>query len=179
MTAEQFVIALIRVAGSLPVLRWPFYGALLAIFVDVSDLFWMDVLHLGGVPGYQTFDKRIDLVYMAAFLVVTLRWTGLERRVALGLFVYRMVGVVAFELTKQRELLLIFPNLFEFWFVLVAARDQFWPRYELSPRRTALWLMPLTGLKEAQEYLLHAGRWLDRYSFFEFWAVLWHALTPW
>lgn len=179
MTTEQLVIGLIRVAGSLPVLRWPFYGALFAIFIDVSDLFWMDVLHLGGLRDYQAFDKRIDLVYMAAFLAVALRWRGLERRVAVALFAYRMTGLAAFEVTHQREVLLAFPNVFEFWFVLVAARDHLWPGYELSPRRAALWLAPLTALKEVQEYVLHFGRWLDRYSFFEFWTVLWHALTPW
>ena len=184
MTAEQLLIALIRIAGSLPVLRWPFYGALLAILIDLSDLFWMEVLDLGGLRGYQSFDKRLDLVYMATFLAVALRWRGRERAIAVALFVFRMLGVAAFEVTGQRTLLLAFPNVFEFWYVLIAARDQFAPKPLLPqapwPARTAmLWLIPLTLAKLAQEYLLHFGRWLDRYSFFEFWAVLWRALTPW
>lgn len=179
MTTEQLVIGLIRVAGSLPVLRWPFYGALLAIFIDVSDLFWMDVLDLGGVADYQSFDKVADLVYMTTFLAVALRWTGLVRRIAVGLFVYRMAGVAAFEVTQQRASLLAFPNVFEFWFVLVAARDRFWPDYQITGRRASVWLVPLIVVKECQEYVLHVARWLDQYTFFEFWTVLWHALTPW
>ncbi|MDA1278836.1 MAG: hypothetical protein O3B95_02170 [Chloroflexi bacterium] len=57
MTLEQLVIGLIRIAGSLPVLRWAFAGALIAIVVDFSDLFWMGVLDLGGLRNYQAFDK--------------------------------------------------------------------------------------------------------------------------
>ena len=35
---EIVVIGAIRVLGSLPVLRWAFVGALIAIAVDLSDL---------------------------------------------------------------------------------------------------------------------------------------------
>ncbi len=179
MTAEQVIIAAIRIAGSLPVLRWPFWGALLAIAVDFSDLLWMNVLDLGGLGDYQTFDKWADLAYMGAFLVVALRWNGLVRQVALGLFVFRMVGFTTFEFTQARALLLAFPNVFEFWFVFVAARDQFRPAYVITARRAAFWLVALTVAKLAQEYALHGGKWFDKYTFFEFWSVLWHNLTPW
>lgn len=157
------VIGAIRVAGSLPVLRWPFAGALIAILVDFSDLFWMNLLHLGGLGDYQAFDKWIDLVYMATFLAVSLRWSGLEKRVSLYLFGYRMVGIAAFEILQWRSVLLIFPNVFEFWFVFVAARDQFKPGYTLTRRRAAAWLIVLLIAKEAQEFVLHQGRYLDRY----------------
>jgi hypothetical protein len=52
------------------VLRWAFAGALIAIAVDFSDLFWMGVLDLGGLQNYQTFDKWADVVYMLTFLWV-------------------------------------------------------------------------------------------------------------
>ena len=47
---EALVIGLIRVAGSLPVLRWAFVGALIAVFIDLSDLFWRQLIDLGGIP---------------------------------------------------------------------------------------------------------------------------------
>jgi len=179
MTAEQIIIALIRIAGSLPVLRWPFWGALVAILVDFSDLFWMNLIDLGGVGDYQTFDKWLDLVYMATFLIVALRWTGLTKRIAIGLFVFRIAGDIVFEATGTRAVLLVFPNVFEFWFVFVAARDQFKPSYKITLRRAVVWLIVFTAAKEFQEYALHLAKWLDRYTFFEFWPVLWHAATPW
>ena len=64
MTLEVVVIAAIRIAGSLPVLRWPLLGGLLAILVDLSDLLLRDVLDLGGVPDYQGLDKWLDQVYL-------------------------------------------------------------------------------------------------------------------
>ena len=126
---EAVVIGLIRVAGSLPVLRWAFVGGLIAVFTDLSDLFWREWLDLGGISNYQGWDKWLDQVYMGLFLVVALRsWTGWERRVAAWLFVYRLVGFAAFEAgLGDREILLFFPNVFEFWFLFVASRRH-WPR---------------------------------------------------
>ena len=94
MTLEQLVIGLIRIAGSLPVLRWAFVGALIAILVDFSDLFWKGWIDLGGIGDYQSFDKILDLVYMVTFLIVALRWNDPERVVAIALFVFRIIGVI-------------------------------------------------------------------------------------
>ena len=121
----MWIIALVRVVGSLAVLRWPFYGSVMAILIDLSDLFLMNLLDLGGVRDYQTFDKALDQVYMAAFLFVAWRWGGAERAVAVALYGFRMLGFMAFEVTGSRDILLLFPNLFEFWFVFCAARRHF------------------------------------------------------
>ena len=126
MTLEQLVIGLIRVAGSLPVLRWAFAGALIAILVDFSDLFFMGWLRFGGLGDYQSFDKLLDLVYMGTFLLVVRRWDGPAKRVAYGLFGFRMIGVAVFEMTGNRLTLLAFPNVFEFWFVGIAAMKHWW-----------------------------------------------------
>ena len=86
MTAELAVIAVVRVLGSLPVARWAFAGAVLAILVDLSDLFMMNLLTLGGVPNYQAADKWFDQVYLAAFLLVALRWRALPGAIAVVLY---------------------------------------------------------------------------------------------
>jgi len=49
---EILIIAAIRIAGSLPVLRWPLAGGILAVLVDLSDLLLRDALDLGGVGDY-------------------------------------------------------------------------------------------------------------------------------
>ncbi len=167
MTLEILIIAAIRIAGSLPVLRWPLAGGVLAVLVDLSDLLLRDALDLGGVGDYQSLDKWLDQVYLGAFLVVALRWEGRARSIAIGLYVYRLIGFVLFELTGERSLLLAFPNVFEFWFLLVAA---------IGPARVAGWstgrlaavLLVLTGLKEAQEWAIHGARLFDGISSLEF-----------
>ena len=173
----MIVIGLIRIAGSLPVLRWAFVGALIAIVVDFSVLFWRIWLDLGGIPDYQSFDKWMDLVYMATFLIVALRWSGIVRQVAVGLFAYRMIGVVTFEFTTTRWVLLIFPNVFEFWFVGIAGFKHWAPNYEFTVKRTAIWLSVALALKMAQEWTLHGGRYLDNYTVTEVFGNIWNWLV--
>jgi hypothetical protein len=177
MTAEQLVIGLIRVAGSLPVLRWAFVGALIAILVDFSDLFWQGWLDLGGLGNYQAFDKLLDLVYMVTFLVVALRWEGPARSVAIWLFTFRIFGVGVFELVGSRTVLLFFPNVFEFWFVGMSARRRWWPGFRLTRGRVGLLLLIALALKMAQEWSLHGGQYLDRYVATDLMSDWWRWLT--
>ena len=179
MTAEQLIIGLIRIAGSLPVLRWAFAGALIAIVVDFSDLFFMAVIDLGGLGDYQAFDKWIDLVYMFSFLWVANRWRGPERTIALGLFAFRMIGFVAFEITGDRIVLLVFPNVFEFWFVFVAIRLHYWRNYEMTRQRLAKWFAVTLVLKMGQEWVLHGGKYLDSFTLFEAVEAIWDFVVFW
>lgn len=177
MTAEVLVIALIRVAGSLPVLRWPLAGGILAILVDLSDLLLMNVLDLGGVPDYQRLDKVLDLVYMGTFLTVALRWTGPDRWVAVALFAWRMVGFAAFELTGERSLMLLFPNVFETWFLLVALLHHRWDPVPWTPWRLAAALAGILALKELQEWAIHQARLFDDITALEAIDLVWRRLT--
>ena len=187
MTTEMLIIGAVRILGSLPVLRWPFYGAIIAILVDQSDLFMMNLIHLGGVNDYQTFDKYLDQVYIALFLVVAWRWAGIERNLALGLYLWRFAGFLAFEFTESRGLLLFFPNLFEFWFLFIAGRRQFGLESRLplslkaggeANRPLLAVLGSLVALKMFQEYAIHQARWLDGFTATEAVEAIWHFLTP-
>jgi hypothetical protein len=168
VTLEVLVIGAVRIVGSLPVLRWPLAGGLLAILVDLSDLLLRDVLDLGGIPDYQSFDKWIDQVYLACFLIVALRWSNPERSIAVALYAFRMIGFVAFEVTGDRAILLAFPNVFELWFLAVAAIHAVRPGFTWRPRTTAALLVLLTAAKELQEWALHGARLFDGISSLEF-----------
>jgi hypothetical protein len=198
VTTEEIIIAVVRILGSLPVLIWPFPGAILAILTDFSDLFMMDLIHAGGVRHYQEFDKWLDQVYMLTFLAVAVRWRPVPRNVAVFLYVYRLIGAVTFELTDDRLALFVFPNLFEFWFVFVAGTQFFhleaaheneeaaprpsrvgglFPfRYALS--QLAVILPILLAAKLCQEYALHVGRWLDGFTAVEAVKAIWQFVTP-
>lgn len=177
MTLEVLVIAVVRIAGSLPVLRWPLAGGILAVLVDLSDLLLRDTLDLGGVPDYQSLDKWLDQVYMGLFLLVALRWQGVERSVAVGLYLFRLVGFVLFELTGERSVLLLFPNVFEFWFLAVAAVHRVRPGLAWTPARLVPVLAVLTGLKELHEWALHGGRIFDGISSLDAIGIVWRWLT--
>ena len=133
------LVALYRVVGSLFVLRWPFWGSLVAIVCDLCDLllFNLFVVYAGwtGFVGYQTFDKWADQVYLAAFLIVAIcDFAPLPKRIAVALYLFRLVGFVAFEVgIAPREALFLFPNLFEFWFVAVAFTMRFRASFVWTP----------------------------------------------
>ena len=177
MTDEVVVIGIVRILGSLPVLRWPFAGGVLAVIVDLSDLFLMNLLELGGVPDYQSFDKYIDQVYMLAFLVVALRWTGVERTIAIALYGFRLVGFVAFEVTGERLILVAFPNLFEPWFLVVAALHAMRIAPAWTPRQLAATLGLALVAKEIQEWAIHGARLFDNISAVEAVGEIWRWLT--
>lgn len=177
-TLEMAVIGAVRVLGSLPVLRWAAAGAVIAILTDLSDLFLMNLLSLGGVYDYQSFDKLFDQVYMATFLVVALRWVGTERTIAVALYLYRLAGVLLFEATGNRSVLLVFPNLFEFWFVFVAFSRHWRPGTVSSPAYAGSTLAGLLIFKEGQEWVIHQGRLLDSFTAVEAVQAIWRWLTP-
>ena len=164
MTAEELVIAIVRVAGALPVLRWAFAGGLVAVFTDLSDLFLRNLLDLGGVRNYQALDKWLDQAYQLTFLIVALRWRGTARSVAVALFAFRLAGFALFEATGARVVLLAFPNVFEWWFLFVASLPHWRPHFAFTRRNTALALAGLTALKLLHEYALHGGQWLDGFT---------------
>jgi len=177
MTAEVLVIALVRIAGSLPVLRWPLAGGILAVLVDLSDLLLMNLLDMGGVPDYQRLDKVLDLVYLGTFTAVALRWQGPDRAIALALLGWRLVGFVAFELTGARWLLLVFPNVFEVWFLLVTALHHWRNPVPWTAPSLAGALAGLLVLKEIQEWALHGARLFDDITALEAIDLVWRRLT--
>lgn len=170
---EIVVIGVIRVLGSLPVLRWAFAGALIAIAVDFSDLFLKNLLDLGGLKDYQRFDKVADLAYMGCFLWVSRRWQGPAKSWSLALFGLRMAGLGLFEATEARWVLMAFPNVFEFWYVANAGILHRRPGAVLTPRRAAAILTVALPLKLFQEYVLHYGRWLDSFTAVEAVEAIW------
>lgn len=177
VSTEELIIAVVRVLGSLPVLVWPFPGGILAVLVDLSDLFLRNYLHLGGVSDYQEFDKWLDQVYMLTFLIVALRWEPAPRNVAVALYAYRMIGFIAFEMTGTREVLLVFPNVFELWFLFVAGLQFFKREFTYGTKNVALALAPLLAVKLFQEYVLHYGQWLDDFTTQEAIDAVWEWIS--
>jgi hypothetical protein len=199
MTTEEIIIAIVRILGSLPVLRWPLAGGIIAILTDLSDLFLKNLIDEGGVSDYQEFDKWLDQVYMITFLIVALRWAAFPRNIAVALYAYRLAGFIVFEITQERDFLILFPNLYEFWFIFVATLH--WLRLDVgangirpisdeTPRfaglipshysRThlAIAAVALLAAKLFQEYILHVGQWFEDFTAVEAVEAIWRFLTP-
>lgn len=176
-------VGLYRIVGSLFVLRWPFWGALVAVVCDACDLLLFNLFVVfggwSGFAGYQSFDKWVDQVYLAAFLIVALRdFAPLAKWIAVALYLFRLVGFVAFETgVAPREALFLFPNLFEFWFIAVAFTMRYRPAVVWTPARAAGALALLLAGKLGQEWALHVGRIFDQTTFLGALESIWHAVT--
>ncbi len=132
-------------------------GCLVLDGIDQSIFQWFGY----DPPGYQSYDKAMDVYYLAIAYLTTLRnWQSISAyRVSQALYYYRLVGVVAFELTHVRGLLLIFPNTFEYFFIAYEAIRSRW-----SPLAFALRWWVVTAaviwvcIKLPQEYWIHIAQ---------------------
>ena len=114
------IVIALRLVVPLTIFRWPLAGGLLSMLVDAVDVILVDAIAKAlGVPGefgptYAQIDKWLDIYYLSfEAVVVTRRWPeALLRRTALALFGWRLLGVLLFEATAIRPLLVVFPNLF-------------------------------------------------------------------
>jgi hypothetical protein len=139
---------------------WPLPAVVACLVLDGVD---QTIFQLFGYdpPGYQGYDKAMDVYYLAiAYLAALRNWSSTPAfQVAWFLYFYRLVGVVAFELTQARPLLLIFPNTFEYFFIAYETVRARW-----SPVTLALsWWLSAAALiwvvvKLPQEWWIHIAK---------------------
>jgi hypothetical protein len=159
-TTGQLVVIGLRLVVPLLILKRPLAGGIIAMLLDALDVVIVEWFGPGGMGDhYHSIDKVLDLYYLGLEAWVALSWTErLPRLTAISLFVYRVAGVIVFELTNWRPALFLFPNLFEHWFLFVLVRNKWFPNLRLdSWGRIALWLVILYIPKLGQEYLLHVA----------------------
>ena len=135
--------------------------ALVIDAVDNSILAATTSVDLGPDGPYQSFDKALDVYYLAIAYTATLRnWTS-RAAVHVGqfLFYYRLVGVLAFELLNERALLLVFPNTFEYFFI---AYEAIRTRFDPARRSARFWVLTAAAIwvlvKLPQEYWIHVAQ---------------------
>src|SRR4051794_21137273 len=137
---------------------------IVALVLDAVDGSLLDAfthVDVGPDGPYQSFDKALDIYYLAiAYLTMLRNWSSAPAfRIGQFLFYYRLVGVLLFELTGARTMLLLFPNTFEFYFIVYEAIRLRWDPARWSPR---FWLYTAAGLwifvKLPQEYWIHVAQ---------------------
>jgi hypothetical protein len=156
-------IVLARLFVPLLIPRYPLV-IIAALVIDAADnsiLAMFTEIDTGPDGPYQSFDKALDIYYLAiAYLAAMRNWTSdAAFRIAQFLLYYRLVGTMLFELTGERSLLLIFPNTFEYFFIAYELiRLRFRP--ERFPAR--FWLLLAAGIwvlvKLPQEYWIHVAQ---------------------
>ena len=140
--------------------RYPLPAILGCLVLDAAD---QTIFQTFGFdpPGYQGYDKAMDNYYLAMAYLSTLRnWRSLPAfKVSRFLFFYRMVGVVLFELSGWRPILLIFPNTFEYFFIAYEVVRTRWNPTRIGMRgwvltAAAIWVF----VKLPQEWWIHVAQ---------------------
>ena len=114
-----FIVIFLRVILPFSILKYCLWGSFACIFLDWMDhdilLFVnirVDLPHI--TPIYQKFDKMLDTYYLTFLLILVLNnFSQPYSLICLGLYIYRMLGFIAFEITKKRIFLILAPNFFE------------------------------------------------------------------
>jgi hypothetical protein len=160
MEFDFFTVGVIRVLVPLLILRSPLPGILLSAYIDWLDWRLLDLDHGTSAEQdfYQVWDKLLDAYYLAIALLVSLRWSdNLTRNIGLAFFGYRLIGVVLLGITGAQQLLFVFPNLFENYFVFFYLYRWLSGR-ELALSRRSDMVLVVTAIlipQLAREFLLH------------------------
>ncbi len=161
-TAQLVFLAVVGARFLVPLLipRFPLPAIIACLVLDGVDQTIFQTMGYDP-PGYQGYDKAMDVFYLCVAYLSTMRnWTSEGAfRVGRFLYFYRLVGVAAFELTQWRPLLLIFPNTFEYFFIAYEVVRLRWDpaRYGL---RFWVWTAGLIWVfvKLPQEYWIHIAQ---------------------
>ena len=155
------IVVGLRLGVPLLILRYPLPAILAALVIDAADQTIFQNNTDLNLDGYQGYDKALDVYYLAIAYLSTFRnWADpFAARVAQALWYYRLVGVVAFELSGERALLLIFPNTFEYFFIAYEVVRLAWDPSRLSKRAVIglaafIWIF----VKLPQEWWIHIAQ---------------------
>jgi hypothetical protein len=155
------VVLALRLLVPLAVPRYPLPALVAAFLLDGVDQTVFQRRTDLSLDFYQSYDKALDVYYLTLAYVSTLRnWTSRYAfRVDRFRFYFRLVGVVLFELSQLRVLLLVFANTFEYFFVFYEGVRLRWDPRRMRERlvlgaAAAIWIV----IKLPQEYIIHVAQ---------------------
>jgi hypothetical protein len=153
----MLIVVLFRLLLSTAILKYPLFGGLCAVILDYHDMRILQYFQSGDLSNYQFLDKLLDLFYLSLEAYVAYNWKNLfARKVAIILFLYRLAGIAIFEITHVEAILVFFPNVFEyFYLVYLLSLKVVKKEFFFKPAALIVTVVILTLAKIPHEYLLH------------------------
>jgi hypothetical protein len=155
------VVCALRLGVPLLIPRFPLPAILAALVIDAWDQTIFQNNTDLNLDGYQGYDKALDVYYLTIAYLSTIRnWADpFAFRVGQFLWYYRLLGVLLFEITGARALLIIFPNTFEYFFIAYEVVRLWWNPTRLARRQVlmtaaAIWIF----IKLPQEWWIHIAQ---------------------
>jgi hypothetical protein len=155
------VVVLLRFTVPLLIPKFPLPAVIACLVLDAADQTIFQMFTDDPLPGYQSYDKALDVYYLAIAYISTMRtWRDpVAFQLSRFLYLYRLVGVLLFELLGQRWLLLVFPNTFEYFFIVYEAVRTRWNPLRMSATALVgtaafIWIV----IKLPQEWWIHVAQ---------------------
>jgi len=154
-TRSNRPVIVLRLLVPLTIFIQPFWGAVASIIADDLDVILIDLFHLKKFTNYTLADKLLDLYYLAIECLVVLTWQlPIARVLGVGLFLYRIVGVVVYVIGKNRRVFVVFPGIFDFYFLGLSLWMSVFHKTPTTNNVIVI-LAVVTPLKMIQEIVLH------------------------
>ena len=157
----MLVVVGLRLIVPLAIPKYPLPAGIASLVIDGLDKGIFQAFTTMNLDWYQGYDKALDIYYLAiAYLSTLQNWSNLY---AFGmsrfLWYYRLVGVLLFEFSQIRALLLFFPNTFEYFFLFYEGVRTRWNPKQMSQAVViaaafAIWVY----IKIPQEYWIHIAQ---------------------
>ncbi|MBL8129645.1 MAG: hypothetical protein JNM64_18555 [Chloroflexia bacterium] len=157
----MLVVLGLRLFVPLAIPKYPLPAGILSLVIDGLDKGIFQAFTDMNLDWYQGYDKALDVYYLAIAYLSTMRnWGNLA---AFGmsrfLWYYRLVGVLLFEFSQIRAMLLLFPNTFEYFFLFYEGVRTRWNPKRLGVAAViaaafAIWVF----IKVPQEYWIHVAQ---------------------
>ncbi len=161
---DGLVVALVlalRLVVPLFIPKFPLPALIASLVIDGVDKSLFEQFTSMQLDWYQSYDKALDIYYLTiAYLSVLRNWRSTTAvTVAAALWYYRLVGVMAFELTQVRALLMVFPNTFEYFVIAIEVVRTRWDPARLTRRAligtaAVIWVV----VKLPQEWWIHVAQ---------------------
>ncbi|MFN3216803.1 MAG: hypothetical protein ACE367_09940 [Acidimicrobiales bacterium] len=155
------IVVLLRLGVPLLIPRFPVPAIVFCLVIDAADQTIFQQYTDLNLDSYQSYDKALDIYYLTiAYLAVIRNWTDpFALRTAQFLWYYRLVGVLVFETTGARFVLLLFPNTFEYFFIAYEAVRMRWNPDRLRERQVlAMAAFIWVFIKLPQEWWIHVAQ---------------------
>jgi len=155
------LIILSRLLLPLAIPHYPLPAIIASLILDGVDQTILQQSTDLELLGYQGYDKALDIYYLTIAYLSTMRnWSSTYAfRTSQFLYYFRLVGVLLFEITQARWLLMAFPNTFEYFFIFYEAVRTRWNPLRMSAgfvigAAAFIWIV----IKLPQEYWIHVAQ---------------------
>jgi len=159
-----YFVVLLRILVAPLIFIWPLTSIILSVFFDLIDA---DFAHkVTSKKLYQIIDKNLDLWWFINIMTYSYINYPDYKIYLLILFVYRFIGQLIYYVSGKREVLIFFPNFFEWVFFLIFLGKNYYPSVIVG-QTFYLILLVIFFVKIFQEWFLHVADLSIREDFFK------------